>query len=374
MASQPKAPEVQKIEQTSTNLPAYAEPYVTDVMQRAQALQSQPYQTYEGQRTAQMSPDQVAANQGIMGLQTPEGITVGQQLAGAAGLGALTNPAYTPTAFTAQGATAGSAGTGSMAMPDKFSQAQADYYMSPYFQSVLDVQKRDALLDAKKAQLVEDLGAARQGTYGGSRQLLAGMERERNLGNLLADIQAKGLQSAFENAQSQFERDRAARQLAQKSNLDAMTQTGIANANYATQAAIANQQANLEAQRLAEQSKQFGSNQGLASLAQANQSAQTMGNLGALEQQANLQNLTAQQNTGKSETALDQQILDQQYQDFLKQQAYPMEQLQAYSNIVHGNTIQPGQTSTIYGPAPSTTAQVVGTGLGALGMYNSLAG
>ena len=82
-----------------------------------------------------------------------------------------------------------------MGAPDEFGQAQASQYMSPYFQNVLDVQKREAVTDARKAQINQDLGAARQGTYGGSRQLLAGMERERALakgGDVRADDACEG--------------------------------------------------------------------------------------------------------------------------------------------------------------------------------------
>ena len=104
--------------------------------------------------------------------------------------------------------------------PQSFTQpGAAQSYMSPYIQNALDPQMREAVTSAKRAQLTQDLGAARQGTYGGSRQLLASMERERNLGQQLGDIQARGMQSAYENAQAQFERDRAAGMTAGQQNL-----------------------------------------------------------------------------------------------------------------------------------------------------------
>jgi hypothetical protein len=68
-------------------------------------------------------------------------------------------------------------------------------------QNVVDIQKEEAIRDAQKGQLAQNLGAARQGTYGGARQLLASTERERNLGQQLAQIQAAGGQRAFEAAQ-----------------------------------------------------------------------------------------------------------------------------------------------------------------------------
>jgi len=41
-------PKVQQIEQTTTNLPAYAQPYVEDIMGRAQSLADRPYTAYPG--------------------------------------------------------------------------------------------------------------------------------------------------------------------------------------------------------------------------------------------------------------------------------------------------------------------------------------
>ena len=186
--------------------------------------------------------------------------------------------------------------------PQQFGGQQAAQYMSPFIQQALEPQMREAITSARRGQVAQDLGSARQGTYGGSRQLLASMERERNLGQQMGDIQSRGLQSAYENAQQQFERDRAAGMTTAQQNQQAAlgvqqlgTQTGAQvalanlsneqqarvnnqalqfqaqgmNAENALKAALANQQANLETQRMAEQSRQFGSQQGLAGLAQA---------------------------------------------------------------------------------------------------------
>lgn len=386
-----------------------------------------------------------------------------------------------------------------MAGPEMFGQQQAQQYMSPYMQSVVDVQKREAVRDAQRGQLMQDLGAARQGTYGGSRQLLAGLERERQLGQQLGDIQARGQQSAFEQAQQQFERDRAAgmttgqanlqaalqqqqlgtqtglqaalanlsneqqarvnnqalqfqaqgmnqdqamraalanqgvdvtraqanqqaalqtQQLGTQTglqtalaNLDAASQTNVQNlaaqlqtqglnADQALRAALANQQAGLtvgqqnlqallqtqqlgaqtglealranqqaalEAQRLGEQSRQFGAGQGLAGLAQAGQMAQTLGNLGQYQQQADIQRLGIQQQAAGMPQALEQQRLDQMYADFLRQRDYPMETLGFYSNIIRGLPAGTSTSQITYAPQPSLASQVLGTGVGALG-------
>jgi hypothetical protein len=291
-----------------------------------------------------------------------------------------------------------------MQAPAQFGQQQTEQYMSPYIRNVLDTQKREAVRDARQGQVVQDLGAARQGTYGGSRQLLAGLERERNLGTQLGDIESRGLQSAFENAQAQFERDRGATMTAQQQNLEAQLgvqqlgtnvglQTALANLsneqqarvnNQATQfqaqgmnadnalrAALANQQAGLDVQRMGEQSRQFGSQQGLAGLAQAGQMGQTLANIGSAQQQADQARFGLQTSTAAQRQAMNQQYLDMAYQDFLRQRDYPMEQMQQYSSLLRGVPVTPNTTSTTYAPNASLGSQLVSGGLGAAALYNT---
>jgi hypothetical protein len=93
--------------------------------------------------------------------------------------------------------------------------------MSPYMQNVVDAQQRQAIDAARQAQLGGNLAAARQGTYGGARQALLQGQRESGLRTQLGDIQAQGLQRAYEQAQQQFERDRAAQMGVSQQNLAA---------------------------------------------------------------------------------------------------------------------------------------------------------
>jgi len=214
------APSKQTVTQTTSNIPEYAKPYFTDILNRSKALSSQPYVPYGGERIAGLTPEQQALQQQTLGMQAPGQFGTATDLATAAGQASMTAGQFAPGQFTAQTVTPEQLQYFQMAGPEAFGQAQADQYMSPYFQNVLEVQKRKAIEDAQRAQLMTNLGAAREGTYGGARQLLAGTERERALGQQLGDIQATGLQSAYENAQQQFERDRAARMAAQRANLE----------------------------------------------------------------------------------------------------------------------------------------------------------
>lgn len=369
-----KAPTKQEVVTTTSNLPDYAQPYFENLMQRAQAESYRPYTPYGGERIAGFTDPQLQAQQGIMGMQTPGQLGTATGLATTAGLGSLAAGQYNPASFQAQQVRPGGLSYFQMGAPQQFGQEQAQQYMSPYFQNVLDTQKREAITDAQKAQLGANLGAARQGTYGGSRQLLAQTERERALGQQLGDIQAKGLQSAYESAQQQFERDRAAGMTAAGQNLQALLGVQELGAQQRLQAALANQQMGLEAQKLGEQSRQFGSQQGLAGLAQAGQMGQLLGQLGETQQQMDLSRLQAQSAVGEQQQKLNQQYLDTAYADFLRQRDYPMEQLGYYSNLMRGIPVGLGSTATTYAQPPSMTAQIGGLGLGALGLYNMAQG
>jgi hypothetical protein len=263
------------------------------------------------------------------------------------------------------------------------------------------------------------------------------MERERNLNQQLGDIDVRGRQAAFENAQQQFERDRAAGMTAGQENLraqlgvqglgvDAGLRTSLANLDAASQANVqnlaaqlqtqglnseqamraalanqqaqlttgqqnlsaaldtqrlgattglealrANQQADLERQRMREQSRQFGAQQRLAGLGQAGQMGQTLTNIGSARSQADLARFGQQTQTAAQQQALQQQYLDTAYQDFLRQQGYPMEQLQQYSSLLRGVPVEPNMTKTAYAQAPGIGQQLLGGGLAAAGIYNT---
>jgi len=367
-------PQQQQVTTTTSNLPEYARPYFQTLMDRAGSNLSTEYQTYNAPRIAGFTPAQEQVQQNILGLQAPQQFGTGSALAQQAGLAALNQGNYATGQFNAQQVNAPGLQQYGMAGPQMFGNEQAQQYMSPFIQQALEPQRREAIRSAQQGQLAQNLGAARQGTYGGSRQLLAAMERERNLGQQLGDIQARGLQSAYENAQQQFERDRAAGLNVGQQNLQAALQTQQLGAQTGLQAALANQQQNLEAQRLGEQSRQFGASQGLQGLQLAGQMGQTLGNLGQYQQQANLQRLQAQGTAAQQQQAQRQQYLDQAYADFLRQRDYPMEVLGQYSNLLRGLPMQLNTAQATYAPAPSATSQILGTGLGALGMYKTLAG
>ena len=174
----------------TTNLPEYAEPYYTRMVERGEALSQEGYQPYDAQRIAGFTPSQQQTFQETLGMQTPGELGRASAFTGAGTLSAL---------------------EASQFAPEQFGTAQMQQYMSPFQQGVTDIARRQAAEDARRIQQQTNLGSTRQGTYGGARQLLAQTEREKGLLQTLSDIQMKGSQSAFENAQQQFERDQARR-------------------------------------------------------------------------------------------------------------------------------------------------------------------
>lgn len=367
--------QVQQVTQTTSNIGAAQLPYYNTLMQSAQGLLGTQSPIYDRERVEGFTPQQKALQGQIAGLQTPGQFGNATTLAGAAGLGALDAAKYTPGQFGNQQIGLPNVNYFQMQGPGSFTQpGAAGQYMSPFVQQALEPQMREAIFNAQRGQVAQNLGAARQGTYGGSRQLLAAMERERNLGQQMGDIYGRGMQAAFEQAQGQFNTEQQARQQAGIQNLQAALQTQQLGTNAGLEALRANQQADLERQRMAEQSRQFGAGQALAGYGQANQAGQTLANIGQAQQNADISRFGLQQSTAAQEQALNQQMRDLDYQDFLRESEYPYTQLQRYGNLLSGVPQAMNTTSTTSAPAPSLASQIMGTGLGALGMYKTLAG
>ena len=301
---------------TQTSIPDYAKPYVEKLLGKSEALTETPYQTYDANRIAGFTPMQQQAFQGAQGMQTSGLSGLGGQYAGAATLGALgTN--YDPTQF--QGG--------------QFGQQDAQQYMSPYMQSVVDIQQREAQRQADIAGTQLASQATKSGAFGGGRQAIMGAEAARNLAMQKGDIQAQGLQSAYQQAQAQFNADQARR---------------------------------LQAQQLGEQSKQYGAGLGLQGLQTALQGAGQMGQLGGQQFAQGMDINKLQQSYGTQQQQQEQNIMSQQYQDFLNQQNYPYKQLGFMSDMLRGLPLSQSATQ-VYQAPPSALSTAAGLGTAALG-------
>jgi len=194
----------------------------------------------------------------------------------------------------------------------------AEALMSPYMQGVIDKQTREAIRQADIARGGRGARYAQAGAFGGSRQAIEEAEAERNLQTQLGDITATGLQSAYQQAQEQFNREQQARQAAQQANIgtgltvgqqNLAAQLGVQQLGTQTglQAALANltneQQARVQSEANRLQAQGMNQQQALQA-ALANQQTQ---------QQANLQNLSAALQTQglQAQTGLESQRLNQ---------------------------------------------------------------
>ena len=347
-----------------TNIPAYLEDPAKRMVSRGETLSEQGYQPYTGERVAGFAPMQQAAFQEIGGLTTPEefagsgsAITGAQRFGTAGALGAMGygSQALTPDQLTYF----------QMAQPGTFGTEQAQQYMSPYQQAVTDVAKREAATEA--AMLNRELGskAAKAGAFGGSRfgieQALLGSKLATNL----SDIQTKGLQSAYENAQAQFERDRAAGMQAGQQNLQAALGVQSLGAQQSLEAQKANEANRLAAAQFNLQGAQFGADTGLKSAAQ-------LQNLGTAEQDAVLKRIAAQQSAGAQQQALEQQKLDAAYQQYQEQRDWEKNQLGFLSGLIRGTPFSTSQLQTTSAPGATTASQVASLGLGAYGLSSLL--
>ena len=371
----------------TTNLPEYARPYYERMVERSEALSQEEYQPYGSERIAGFTPGQQQVFGETLGMQRPGELGQASALTGVASLGALGAGQYAPGQFGVQRVRgpqlqqfqAEGPGQVQGGLESFTGQGTAEQFMSPYMQQVVDTQKRAAAREAQIAQQQANLGAVRQGTYGGARQTLAQAERERGLLDRLNQIQATGSQAAFDAAQRAFEAEQARGLQAGLQTQQLGTQTGLQNlqallgvqqlgAGQSLEAQRANQQALMDAQRAAEQSRQFGATTGLQGFQTALQGAGQMAGIGKDIQTTDLARLQAQQTVANAEQQMEQRRLDQAYQDFIAQREFPYRQLEFYNAMLRGLPVQANTTSTQYNAQPNMAQQILGYGIPALAL------
>lgn len=234
-------------------------------------------------------------------------------------------------------------------------------YMSPYMQNVVNAQQREARRAAEIQRNQNQAQAVQQGAFGGSRQAIVEAERQRNLATQLGDIQAQGLQGAYQQGMGQFNAEQNAYLQAQQANQQANLQTGIQNL-----------QAQQAAQAAQEQSRQFGANLGLQGYGQAGQFAGQLGALGQQQYGQEMGRIQAMSDLGAKDQAQQQAIINQQIQNYATQQQYPYMQLGIMSNMLRGLPMQAG-TTNMYQAQPMNVQQAVGLA-GALSSFNKKEG
>jgi hypothetical protein len=418
--------------QTSLTYGPEFQPFAGELMRRAGSLASQQYTPYEYNRIAGFDPMQLQAQQAAANMRVSPYIGQSAGLAQQAAQfqpGNFQNPyiqqmaamsyspgsfqaervsgAYDPAKFkaervAAERAEAGQATTGRFTDPNVVQS-----YMSPYMQSVVDIQKREAQRQADIAATQRGAAAVRAGAFGGSRQAIESAEAQRNLATQMGDIQARGSQAAFEQAAQQFQTDEGRNLQMQQANIQARLQAALANQQTGLAASLANQAKNLEAQQMTEQSRQFGSESGLrAALAnqakmleasqlgeqsrqfgaeygmrglqsalQAQQEAQRMreqsrqfgadvglrgasqlGQLGQTQFGQARDIIGMQATAGAERQAMLQRKLSQDYEDFLAQRKFPYQQQQFAMEMLRGMPMS--SVESLYRAPASSAAQL----------------
>ena len=317
------------VQQLDTSIPASIEPFFT-----GKDAEGQPITGADGQPIGGIIP----AGLELFGIGGPGSTTFDQRyseslpLMGGAGIAGMSDSQrqlgqqiaglQAPSGFQTGAESIDQGIAGLLASPGRFTSDVAQSYMSPFQQNVTDIAIRKAIDNAEKTQLQQNLASARQGTYGGSRQALLQGAREAGLRQELSDLQTKGLQAAYENAQKMFDADRTA---------------GIRSAL------------------------------GLGTLgAQA-------GALGVQDQAAELDRLKTLGAYGDLERGIDQQVLDAEKDLAMKRDTFEIDQLANLANLLRGVPLK-SQTTTTTQPAPSISALLTQLGIGGLGLAQLMGG
>ena len=279
-----------RTETVTSNIPDEVKKNYVNLVGEVDAFAKQPYQYYQGQRFADINPLEQQYYQGATNLGPSEQLVGATNMANQAGLGALNS--------------------------GMFGQADADQYMSPYIQNVLNVQKQAAMRDYNRQIPGMQAAGARFGGLGGTRGALAQSEGMRNLQNSLQGIDATGMQNAWQQAQAQYNADQARR----------MQGIGLAN-----------------------------------------QSASMMNQIGDSDFNQRMSALNTQRQAGADLYGRDQAQKDFDYQQFTEEQNLPYRQYGLRSDIYHGIPTS-GSTTNVYGQS-SQAAGVVGSGVSAYNMF-----
>jgi hypothetical protein len=291
--------------QTSvTELPEWARPYAKDILSKGSALSDvsqNPYQTYGGARQAGFAPLQTQAMNNAQNMRTPEQGQIGTALSAMSGLGGLN--------------------VAGKANPQGF-QNEVGGYMNPYLQYSLAPQLAEANRQYDISGTKQQSAATQAGAFGGSREAIMAAENERNRNMGLQNIVGQGYNTAFGNAQNQY------------------------NQNLGTQ---------------------------LQGFGLANTAGGQLGNLGGQQFQQGMDINKLQSGYGAMQQAQQQQGLDTAYQDFQNQKNYPYKQLGFMSDLLRGTPTGSSTAGNMYAPPANVAGQIAGLGIGAMGLSKFMA-
>jgi hypothetical protein len=212
-------------------------------------------------------------------------------------------------------------------------------YINPFIQNALDVQKARLNERFGEQRLDREAQAVGQGAFTNARRDVQEQIAQRELNRQQNEIEAQGLAQAYESGANIFNLERQADLQNRALNTEVFAGNltrGLDQGRVQSDAA-----AQLRAQGLAGDELGFGRAKSLAGVG------------GAFDDQS-------------------QQGLDIAYSDFQNQRDFPRQQLNYYSGILRGVPIQPNQEIQKYQAPPSQLSQLLGLGVGGLGLAKAL--
>lgn len=352
----------QTVEQT--NLPAYAEPYFTDLLDRSQALSNEEYTPFPGQRVVNRSGDTINAQSMVRNVADTSGAGFNQAfnyadqgvnklLSGDIGVNRGDVREVTPQAIARPGDV--SAG--------KFTDVGIGAYMNPFVNEVLDPAVAD--MRSSYTTALRDAGndAAKFGAFGGGRHAMreaaAADKFSRGVGALSGDLRTKAYTDAAGRAVGDIDRtfkaDLTNQGIAKELNMADvanMLKADLYNSDMDYKVGSGNAQMDMEAAKAA-----ISGATGMADIASTGMSA-------------GLKSADALSRVGSQNEAYGQALLDQDVQDFDNQQNHEWRNLQKFNEMLRGLPVSPNTAQ--YVAPPNTMSQLAGLGIGGLGLYNAM--
>ena len=314
---------------TITDYPDWMKTYLEDVLEKSKDLyDTDEYTPYGQPRIAPFTDNQKAIMDTIINYEgQDEGIKALKDsfyTTDADGNKVLKDYDFTPRETTAK------------TFLDKDAEGNRiiDQYMNPYEELVVDKLRRQTDRNMALQRQKDMAGAVGRGAFGGTREAAQTAVGQQALLDRLANAEADLFYKGYGQAADIFSKD-ADRSLKADS---LMSKLG------------------LEADKLGMLSE-FNRASALESLAKT-------------DQQLFADEMALKGSVGDAEQKMNQASLDLAYDDFLKQEQFPYQQLDFYNSIVKGLTPNIGAGSvTAQTKDPSFLQQALGLGINALGLY-----
>ena len=199
-----------------SSLSNWAGDYVTNMLGKGQALANEGYNAYTGPLSAGSSDLQDAAFQGVGGLAMPTDEM---------GIGGFT--------------------------PESYTGENVGQYMNPYLMQSLQPQIDEARRQSEIDRIANAGRMTRAGSFGGSRQAVLDAENQYGTQRNIANLVGEGYNTAFTNAQNQFNTEQDRGMTAQQ-NINEYGMAGLG-----ALADLGNVQRNIESEGIAADKAQF---------------------------------------------------------------------------------------------------------------------